>query len=71
MKALVYHGPGERAWEDVPDPTIQVQPADGPEAFYRHLGFTPTGEFDENSEVILALKLTTSGSTAAGSASRR
>jgi len=32
---------------------------------------SPTGEFDENSEVILALKLTTSGSTAAGSASRR
>src|SRR5438874_6452639 len=24
MKALVYHGPGERAWEDVPDPTIQA-----------------------------------------------
>src|SRR6476660_1736613 len=23
MKALVYHGPGRRAWEDVPDPTIQ------------------------------------------------
>lgn len=23
MKALVYHGPGEKAWEDVPDPTIQ------------------------------------------------
>jgi len=22
MKALVYHGPGERAWESVPDPTI-------------------------------------------------
>ncbi|WP_127126594.1 zinc-dependent alcohol dehydrogenase family protein [Georgenia sp. SYP-B2076] len=22
MKALVYHGPGEKAWEDVPDPTI-------------------------------------------------
>src|SRR5579862_9377126 len=27
MKALVYHGPGERAWEDVPDPTIQ-EPTD-------------------------------------------
>ncbi len=24
MKALVYHGPGRRAWEDVPDPTIEV-----------------------------------------------
>ncbi|HVA31109.1 MAG TPA: zinc-dependent alcohol dehydrogenase family protein [Gaiellaceae bacterium] len=24
MKALVYHGPGERAWEEVPKPTIQV-----------------------------------------------
>lgn len=23
MKALVYHGPGEMAWEDVPKPTIQ------------------------------------------------
>jgi alcohol dehydrogenase len=27
MQALVYHGPGERAWESVPDPTIQ-EPAD-------------------------------------------
>jgi alcohol dehydrogenase len=24
MKGLVYHGPGQRAWETVPDPTIQV-----------------------------------------------
>lgn len=24
MKALVYHGPGQKAWEDVPDPTIQA-----------------------------------------------
>ena len=24
MKALVYHGPGQRTWEDVPDPTIQA-----------------------------------------------
>jgi alcohol dehydrogenase len=24
MKALVYHGPGSKGWEDVPDPTIQV-----------------------------------------------
>jgi alcohol dehydrogenase len=23
MKALVYHGPGQRSWEDVPDPTVQ------------------------------------------------
>ncbi|MDR1189292.1 MAG: zinc-dependent alcohol dehydrogenase family protein [Bifidobacteriaceae bacterium] len=23
MKALVYHGPGQKAWETVPDPTIQ------------------------------------------------
>ena len=22
MKALVYHGPGQKAWEDVPDPQI-------------------------------------------------
>ena len=27
MKALVYHGPGEKAWDDVPDPTI-LQPTD-------------------------------------------
>ncbi|MCO8275165.1 hypothetical protein M1L60_31750 [Actinoplanes sp. TRM 88003] len=27
MKALVYHGPGQKAWEDVPDATI-VEPAD-------------------------------------------
>jgi len=27
MKALVYHGPGSRAWEDVPDPVIQ-EPTD-------------------------------------------
>jgi alcohol dehydrogenase len=24
MKALVYHGPGQKAWEDVPDPTISA-----------------------------------------------
>jgi alcohol dehydrogenase len=23
MKVLVYHGPGERAWEETPDPIIQ------------------------------------------------
>lgn len=23
MKALVYHGPGQKSWEEVPDPTIQ------------------------------------------------
>ncbi len=23
MKALVYHGPGQRSWEDVPDPQVQ------------------------------------------------
>src|ERR1700722_11736498 len=27
MKALVFHGPGQRAWDSVPDPTI-VQPTD-------------------------------------------
>jgi alcohol dehydrogenase len=27
MKALVYHGPGHKAWEEVPDPTI-VDPTD-------------------------------------------
>jgi hypothetical protein len=24
MKALVYHGPGSKAWEEVADPTIQA-----------------------------------------------
>jgi alcohol dehydrogenase len=24
MKGLVYHGPGKRSWDDVPDPTIEV-----------------------------------------------
>ena len=23
MNALVYHGPGQRSWEEVPDPAIQ------------------------------------------------
>ena len=27
MKALVYHGPGKKAWEEVPDPRI-LQPTD-------------------------------------------
>ncbi len=27
MKALVYHGPGQRSWDDVPSPTIQ-EPTD-------------------------------------------
>jgi alcohol dehydrogenase len=27
MKALVYHGPGERSWDEVPDPGIE-QPTD-------------------------------------------
>lgn len=27
MKALVYHGPGKKAWEEVPDPTI-IDPTD-------------------------------------------
>src|SRR3954454_22523618 len=27
MKALVYHGPGQKAWEDVPDPQI-IDPTD-------------------------------------------
>jgi len=27
MKALVYHGPGQRSWDEVPDPTIQ-EPTD-------------------------------------------
>ena len=24
MKALVYHGPGQKSWDDVPDPTIEA-----------------------------------------------
>ncbi len=27
MKALIFHGPGQRAWEETPDPTI-VDPTD-------------------------------------------
>src|SRR5829696_4139551 len=27
MQALVYHGPGQRAWEEVPDPALE-QPTD-------------------------------------------
>jgi diamine N-acetyltransferase len=30
---------------------------DGPEPFYRRLGFVPTGELDENGEVVFALDL--------------
>jgi len=30
---------------------------DGPEPFYRHLGFAPTGGHDEKGEIILALQL--------------
>jgi diamine N-acetyltransferase len=37
--------------------TSCVQGAGGPEPFYRGLGFAPTGELDENGEVILALQL--------------
>jgi diamine N-acetyltransferase len=29
----------------------------GPEPFYRRIGFSPTGELDENGEIILALGL--------------
>jgi diamine N-acetyltransferase len=29
----------------------------GPAGFYERLGFVPTGEFDENGEVILCLPL--------------
>jgi diamine N-acetyltransferase len=37
--------------------TSCVPGEDGPELFYRHIGFSPTGELDENREVILALDL--------------
>jgi diamine N-acetyltransferase len=30
---------------------------DGPERFYLRIGFTPTGELDENGEIILALNV--------------
>ena len=36
---------------------------DGPEPFYRHLGFLPTGEYDENGELVLALGLGASQSS--------
>lgn len=42
--------------------TSCVQAADGPEVFYSRLGFTPTGQFDADDEVILALELTPSDS---------
>jgi diamine N-acetyltransferase len=32
---------------------------DGPEPFYRRIGFSPTGELDENGEIVLALDLGT------------
>ena len=32
MKGLVYHGPGQRSWDEVPDPTIEV-PTDVARAF--------------------------------------
>src|SRR5262245_48196932 len=38
--------------------TSCVPGAAGPEAFYRHLGFRATGDFDESGEIILTLKLT-------------
>ena len=27
MKALVYHGPGQKAWQDMPDPKV-IDPTD-------------------------------------------
>ena len=30
---------------------------DGPEPFYQRIGFSPTGELDENGEIVLALDL--------------
>jgi hypothetical protein len=37
--------------------TSCVQAHDGPELFYPRIGSTPTGELDENGELILALSL--------------
>jgi hypothetical protein len=34
MKALVYHGPGQKAWEQVPDPKI-IHPTDAYDTFGR------------------------------------
>jgi diamine N-acetyltransferase len=39
--------------------TSCVRGDDGPEQFYRRIGFVPTGELDENGEIILALSLAT------------
>jgi len=40
------------------EPLTSCFPADdGPERFYRRIGFTATGELDENGEIILALRL--------------
>lgn len=38
--------------------TSYVEGDGGPAGFYRHLGFEPTGERDNNGEVILRLPLT-------------
>jgi diamine N-acetyltransferase len=37
--------------------TSCIPAEDGPEPFYRRLGFTRTGDLDENGEAILALRL--------------
>ena len=37
--------------------TSYVSSDDGPAGFYRRLGFVPTGDFDENGEVIARLAL--------------
>jgi diamine N-acetyltransferase len=39
--------------------TSCVQGAGGPEPFYQRIGFSPTGELDENGEIILTLDLGT------------
>ena len=33
MKALVYHGPGQRSWDTVPDPAIE-EPTDAIVCFF-------------------------------------
>lgn len=37
--------------------TSCVRGEGGPEPFYRRIGFSPTGDLDENGEIILALNL--------------
>jgi hypothetical protein len=55
VKALVYHGPGRKAWEDVPDPAVK-RPTDDPAlngdiGFARHM--IVAGSYPSADPVIL------------------